>query len=125
MIKIVFVAIIGVFASIMVKKLNSNFSFAVAILTGVIIINLLYVDINNLIGVFNTFQTGYGVSDEHIKLLLKILGISYITQFGISVAEDCGEKMIAKKIELAGKIFMISLSVPIMLKLMNTIINLI
>ena len=33
--------------------------------------------------------------------------------------------MIAKKIELAGKIFMISLSVPIMLKLMNTIINLI
>lgn len=125
MIKIVFVALIGVFVSMMLKNFNTNLGFAVAILTGVIIINLLYLDISNLVYVFNTFKNGYGVSNEHIKLLLKILGISYITQFGISVAEECGEKMIAKKIELAGKILMISLSFPIMLNLLDTIINLI
>ncbi len=125
MIKIVFVALIGVVISLMLKKINSELSFVVAILTGVVIISMLYVDIGNVVAVFNTFSTGYGISNEHIKLLLKVLGISYITQFGSSVAEECGEKFIAKKIEFAGRIFVISLSVPILLNLMNTIIGLI
>lgn len=125
MIKIIFIALIGIFASLMLKKVNSNLSFASAVITGVVIIGMLYVDINNLVEVFKTFSSGYGISDSHVKLLLKVLGISYITQFGASVAEECGEKFIAKKIEFAGKIFIISLSVPILLNLLNTIIGLI
>lgn len=125
MIKIVFIAIVGIFASLTLKRVNSNLSFAAAILTGVIIIGFLYVDINNLVKVFETFGSGYGVSDSHVKLLLKVLGISYITQFGASVAEECGEKFIAKKIEFAGKIFIISLSIPVLINLLNTVIGLI
>lgn len=125
MIKIVFIALIGVFGSLMLKRINSNVSFAVAVITGVVIISLLYVDMNNLVEVFNTFNSGYGISNSHIKLLIKVLGISYVTQFGASVAEECGEKFIARKIEFAGKIFVISLSVPILLNLMNTILGLI
>ncbi len=125
MIKIVFVALIGVVASLMLKKVNSELGFAAVILTGVIIIGMLYVDIGNVVAVFKTFNSGYGISDEHIKLLLKVLGISYITQFGSSVAEECGEKLVAKKIEFAGRVFVISLSIPILLNLMNTVIDLI
>ena len=125
MIKIVFVALIGVVASLMLKKVNSELSFVTAILTGVIMISMLYVDIGNVVEMFKTFSSGYGISNEHIKLLLKVLGISYITQFGSSVAEECGEKFVAKKIEFAGRIFVISLSIPILLNLMNTVIDLI
>lgn len=125
MIKIIFIALIGVFASLILKRVNSNLSFAAAVITGIIIISILYVDINNLVEVFKTFSSGYGISDSHVKLLVKVLGISYITQFGASVAEECGEKFIAKKIEFAGKIFIISLSVPILLNLLNTILGLI
>ena len=125
MIKIVFIALIGVVVSLMLKKVNSELGFATAILTGVIIIGMLYVDIGNVVSVFKTFGSGYGISNEHIKLLMKVLGISYITQFGASVAEECGEKFVAKKIEFAGRVFVISLSIPILLNLMNTIIGLI
>ena len=125
MIKIVFIALIGVVVSLMLKKVNSELGFASAILTGVIIISMLYVDIGNVVSVFKTFSSGYGISNEHIKLLMKVLGISYITQFGASVAEECGEKFVAKKIEFAGRVFVISLSIPILLNLMNTIIGLI
>lgn len=125
MIKIIFVAVVGIFFSMMLKKVNSNISFAVAIITGVIIIGFLYIDINNLIKVCETFSSGYGVSDTHIKLLLKILGISYLTQFGASVAEECGEKFISKKIEFAGKIIIMSLSIPVLINLLNTVVGLI
>lgn len=125
MIKIIFVAIIGIVSSLMLKKINSNISFAVAIITGVVIIGLLYVDIRNLIKVFEGFSGGYGVSNNHVKLLLKVLGISCVTQFGASIAEECGEKFIAKKIEFAGKILIASLSVPVLVNVLNTIIGLI
>lgn len=124
MIKVVIIAIVGALISALLKRINSNLSFVAAIATGVIIIVHLYVDIDGLLSVVNTFSTGYGISDGHIKLLLKVLGISYLTQFGTAIAEDCGEKFIAQKIEFAGRIFILSLSVPIMINLLNNILGL-
>ena len=125
MIKIVFIALTGVIVSLIFKKTDCNFGFAVAIITGVIIIGFLYDDIRNFIKAIEALGIGNNVSDEHIKMLIKILGISYITQFGSSIAEECGEKFIAKKIELAGKIFIVSLSVPILINLLNTFVGII
>ena len=125
MIKIICIALIGTLASITLKKIDSNLSFLTAVVTGVIIISLLYVDIESLISVIKTFSGGYGVEDEQIKLLLKVLGISCISQFGVSIAEDCGEKFIAQKIDFAGKVFIITLSIPILINLLNTILNII
>ena len=123
MIKIIFVTLIGTFATVTLKKIDSNLSFLTAIATGVIIISMLYVDIEGLISVIKTFGSGYGVEDSQIKLLLKVLGISCVSQFGTSIAEDCGEKFIAQKIDFAGRIFIITLSVPILINLLNTILN--
>lgn len=124
MIKIISVAFVGVVASLLLKRVNSNISFAAAIITGVIILGFLYKDISNLVTVFKSFVSGYGVSDGHVKLLIKVLGISYITQFGSSIAEECGEKFIAGKIEFAGKIIIISLSLPLLINLLESIMGL-
>lgn len=124
MIKIVFIAFLGVIASMLLKKVDSNLSFAVAIITGIIIISLLYGEINSIVMALSDFSSGYGVSDVHIKLLVKVLGISYVTQLGVSIAEECGEKFIAKKVELGGKILIVSLSVPVLFNLLDNIIGL-
>lgn len=124
MIKIVFIALLGVVASMLLKKAESNLSFAVAIVTGIIIVTFFYTEINNVVSVFKTFTSGYGVSETHVKLLVKVLGISYITQFGASIAEECGEKFIAKKVELGGKILIVSLSIPVLINLLDNIIKL-
>ncbi len=124
MIKIVLVAFVGVIISVLLKQINSDIGFVSVIITGIIVLGLLYTDINNIFSVFKAFSSGYGVSQVHVKLLIKVLGISYITQFGSSVAEECGEKFIAKKIDLAGKILIISLSIPVLTNLLDSIIDL-
>lgn len=124
MIKIVFIALLGVVASMLLKKTESNIGFGVAVVTGIIIVMCFYNEINNIISVFKTFTVGYGVSETHIKLLIKVLGISYITQLGASIAEECGEKFIAKKVELGGKILIVSLSIPVLINLLDKIIEL-
>lgn len=125
MIKVVVIGIIGAVLSAMLKRINSNLSFVAALATGVTIILLVYVDMESLTDVVATFSGGFGVQDGHVKLLVKVLGISFITQFGTGAAEECGEKFIAQKIEFAGRVLIITLSVPIMISLLDTILNII
>ena len=41
------------------------------------------------------------------------MGIAYITQFGVEILRDCGENAIALKLELAGKVFIMGLTLPV------------
>jgi stage III sporulation protein AD len=55
--------------------------------------------------------------------VLKITGIAYIAEFGAEVCKDAGEGSIASKIELAGKVTIIVLAVPIITSLLDLIIK--
>ena len=51
--------------------------------------------------------------ENFISLLLKITGISVLTEYAISICRDSGESAIANKIDFGGKLIVISLSIPI------------
>ena len=51
--------------------------------------------------------------ENFISLLLKITGISILTEYAISICKDSGETAIANKIDFGGKIIVISLSIPV------------
>ena len=65
------------------------------------------------------------INKEFIVILLKITGIAYLSEFGANVCRDSGETAIASKVELAGKILIIGLSIPILVTLMETLLGLI
>ena len=54
-----------------------------------------------------------GVDIKYFTSVIKVVGIAYITQFGAEILRDSGENAIALKLELAGKIFIMSLTLPI------------
>ena len=57
----------------------------------------------------------------YIAIVFKVLGISYISEFGAQLCKDAGESSIASKIEFAGKVMIITVSAPVMLALINII----
>ena len=64
------------------------------------------------------------VSSNFINILLKITGISILTEFAVSICKDSGENAIASKIDLGGKIIILSFSIPIISALLETLLNL-
>jgi stage III sporulation protein AD len=52
-------------------------------------------------------------------LILRVVGISYLTEFGAQMCRDAGEGGIASKVELGGRILVLALSVPVLLALMQ------
>ncbi len=52
-----------------------------------------------------------------------MVGIAYITQFGAEILRDGGENAIALKVEMAGKVFILGLTIPIVTEFLEVCIN--
>ncbi len=66
-----------------------------------------------------------GIGGQIFSLLIKIIGIGYITDFSAGLVEETGAKSLADKIVLAGKVVIMVLSLPILIKLFDIIAELV
>ena len=62
-----------------------------------------------------------GVENGLLKILLKIVGVGYLTEFCAGILNDFGSNTIADKVVLGGKITILLLSIPIVEGLFNLI----
>ncbi|MDR2504967.1 MAG: stage III sporulation protein AD [Oscillospiraceae bacterium] len=60
-----------------------------------------------------------------LMLLLRVIGIAYITEFAAQMCRDAGEGGIAQKVELGGRLLILTLSVPVLVALMQLMLELI
>lgn len=120
-IKIIGVAFIVAITAILLKSTKPELSFAVTV-TGVIIILLFIVDsLQNTIAFFTEIAQVAGVENGLLKILLKIVGVGYLTEFCAGILNDFGSNSIADKVILGGKITVLALSIPILEGLLTMI----
>ena len=58
---------------------------------------------------------------EDIKIIIKAVGIGFLTQFVSDMALDCNNKLLSNQIVFAGRIAVIILSLPVYLKIFEII----
>lgn len=63
------------------------------------------------------------IHQEFITLLMKITGIAILTEFAVSICKDSGETAIANKIDMGGKVIMVSMSIPIIAGFLETMVK--
>ncbi len=68
--------------------------------------------------------TNANLNMVYVETILKIIGIAYIAEFGAQITRDAGQGAIAAKIELAGKVLILVMAIPILTVLIETIITL-
>lgn len=62
-----------------------------------------------------------GAYDRYLQLLLKIVGISYISEFCSGMCQDAGYQTLGKQIEIAGKFCVLLTGLPVFFTLIRTI----
>lgn len=123
--KILVVGIITVVLSSFTKNLKSEFSMLINVCGGLIIFFLLLDNLTELFAGFEFLGESSGVSSSLISSLVKVIGVGYITEFCADIAEDNGNKFVASKVILGGKIAICVMAFPIVKYLFQTIISLI
>lgn len=122
--QIVCVGIIAVVLSSTIKKQRPELALQLGIVTGLLIFIVVIVKLSAVIDFLQTFSKRANIDSTYINILLKIVGIAYIAEFGAEVCKDAGESSIASKIELAGKVTIVILAVPIISSLLDLVIKL-
>ena len=113
LIKIIGAAFLTAICSAILKSTKPELSFVVVI-TGIIIILLFILDmIKGSFTVLSEIATMTGLENGVIKILLKIVGVGYLTEFSAGVLNDFNAGSVADKVSLAGKITVMVMALPI------------
>lgn len=71
----------------------------------------------------NNLANKTAINNQFLTLLIKITGIAFLTEFAVSICKDSGETAIANKMDMGGKVVIVSMSIPIISGLLETIIK--
>ena len=122
-VKIIGVGLTAAIIIIILKQYKPEFAIYASIIAGTIILFMVMDKISAIVNMLQSLSNKTGTGSAFIGVLLKITGIAILTEFAVSVCKDSGETAIASKIDLGGKIIIISISIPIITALLELIIN--
>lgn len=123
---IIQIVLLGIIASILfiiLKDINESFAFLLIVFTGVLIFIIVIQRIGIIFTMIETLGEKASIDGIYLETILKIIGIAYITELGSNITKDAGLGSVAAKIELAGKIFILLLAVPIITAVIEAILN--
>ena len=110
-------SVLVVLVAIKLKKMNAEYSTLLSIGACLFIVSFIIGRLGNVLDSIDRI-TGYiNINMEYISILLKMLGISYI-------CEDAGYGAIASHIELAGRVTMVVMSLPILFHVIDMVVRL-
>lgn len=122
--KIIAIGLITTIATLVVKQSKPEIAVFVGLAGSLLIFFEIISMLSNVFSVFNTIITKTGVSSDLFGVLLKIIGVGYLTEFSASLCADSGSTSIADKIMLGGKIVILVLAIPIFISIINIITGL-
>ena len=115
----------GALLGIIIRQYKPEFSIYVSLTVGIIILGALIGLISPVIDTITELTDAVNLNDIYGSVLLKALAICYITQLASDCCSDAGEKAIASKLEMAGKIAIVVISLPLFQSLVNVVTGLI
>ena len=121
---IVGITVVAAFLAVLIRRYHPEYSMAIGLITGILVLALL---IGQLMPIFNRLRTlldSASLPAEYGLVLFKALGISLLAQLSADACRDAGENAMAEKAELAGKVFLLILALPLFEKIAELAVQL-
>lgn len=120
MIKIAIICVMAVLVALQFnekKEYGTYISIICMVLVALFILDKVKV-VTDVIEQFNKYTS---IDVVYIKMLLKMIGITYISEIATQICMDAGYEGIGKQIEIAGKFTILAIGMPIILNVMEMI----
>lgn len=119
--KIVAIAVGGVIMAAIVKNFKPELSLYVVLAT---VITIFLMTIEQLSSVFQFLSVIYNdmtYGKDFFPIIVKVLAVAYLADFTSQLCKDAGEGAIAGKVELAGKVIIFYLAMPVLVAVLDLI----
>lgn len=99
--------------SVVLRQYNREYGLYISIAASVLIFVAVLSAFSPVLELIESLTEAVGASSKYIAILMKALAVCYITQLASDCCKDCGETAIAARVDFAGKIALLLISVPL------------
>ena len=123
-IQVVAAALLAAVILVVVRQARPELAVPLSLLVGALLLIYVLAHVAAVVRLVEDLVDRADVEFRYVAGLLKIIGIAYLAEFGAQICRDAGEGALAAKVELAGKVFIVLLAVPIIVAVAETLLRL-
>lgn len=123
MIKIAVIGVTVVILAIVFRKGKEEYSLYLSIAACILIILWGFGKLRVILDAIDQLQGYIKMNKAYVGILIKIIGITYVTEISSSLCKDSGYQAVGEQIEIVGKLTILAISMPIMLSILDTVNN--
>jgi stage III sporulation protein AD len=121
------IAALGIISTVLVltiKKTHPEMAVQLSIAAGIILFLFSLDYLKEVVSFIRDFADKFSFAYSSILLVIKIIGIAYVCEFTVQILKDAGESSIASKVELAAKLLVVVISLPLLSTFLDLVLGL-
>lgn len=111
--------------SAVLRQYNKEFGLYISLGASAVILIAVLCAVNPLLELVGELNEAAGTDTTYLAILLKAVAVCYVTQLASDCCKDSGEAAIASRIDFAGRIAVLLISVPLFESMLSLIKDLI
>lgn len=118
------VAVLGVVAVLIaqvIPKGKEVYAWVVVMVASLMILGMGVSRLQDMTELLQKLRDNLGSSGVYIRILLKMLGITYVAELSSDLCRDAGRQAVAGQIEFYAKILLFGMSLPVLQGLLGAI----
>lgn len=118
-------AVVAAMICILLRQYKPEFAMPVSVACGILLFLMILSSLQPAFRTMTELMQRASIHSAYTKAILKTLGVCYVTQLASDACRDAGQTAIASKVELAGKVCIVLLSLPLFENLVEIAFSLI
>ena len=114
-------AVIGAVLAVQMKSGRAEYGVYVCIAAGVVLFAFIVERLSVFVGSVQEMLGHLDLDAGYLSVMLRMTGITYIAEFASGICKDAGCQTLAGQIEIFAKLTILSMGLPVLLALMQTI----
>ena len=120
-VRIAALGIVGALLGILLKGQKKEYELFVTLGVYLCIFYFIISKLELVLAVINRMQEYVELDTGYIAILVKMIGITYVSEFSANLCRDAGYQAVAGQIEMFGKLSILVISMPGLLVLLETL----
>lgn len=97
----------------LLRQMNAQAAGLLSAAFGILILGQVLPDAADYVETITDFLTSLGLEAQYYRVMLKAMGVVLMTQIAVQVCEDMDASSIARRVELCGRLALLSIAVPV------------
>ena len=121
--KVISFALVDLFLYLLFKDKRGDLAALILLAAGVVIFIYCISQVSEVVNFLKNIADRAGIDTVYIQIVLKILAIAYLASFASEICKDAGAGSLASKVEFSGKMFILVLAIPILMAVLDSILQ--